>query len=234
MRAWAVVVLLLLGVPGLAQQIPLPPTSVALTSAEGQKLLEESRSKADFYLLAAHAQTQINGAYCGPASSVMVLNSMTLEAPPSEGHSPYRYFDQNNFFTPATEQVLPMETLLRQGATLEQLGGMLRAHGTAVEVVHAAEGGLAEFREQAKAAVGSGSQFVIVNFVRQPLNQEGSGHFCPLGAYHEASDRFLVMDVARYKYPPFWVTAADLFGAMATFDKDAQADRGYLLVGPKP
>lgn len=232
MKSLAYVVLFLLcGLPLVAQQIALPPTSTALTSPAGEKLLEESRSKADFYSLAAHAQTQVNGAYCGPASCVMVLNSLSLPAPPSEGHSPYHYFDQSNFFTPATEQVLPRETLLRQGATLQQLAAMLRAHGTDVTVVHAADGGLDDFRQQARAAVASGSRYAIVNFVRQPLSQEGSGHFCPLAAYHEESDQFLVMDVARYKYPPFWVKAEALFGAMTTFDKDAQANRGYLLIG---
>lgn len=216
--------------PLAAQQIALPSTSIPLTSPAGQKLLEESRSKADFYVLAAHAETQDNGAFCGPASSVMVLNSLNLPAPPSEGHSPYRYFDQKNFFTPATEQVLPLETLLRRGATLQQLAGMMAAHGATVQAVHAAEGGVEQFREQARAAVASGDRFVIVNFVRQPLQQEGGGHFCPLGAYHEESDQFLVMDVARYKYPPFWVKTTDLFGAMTTFDKDAQANRGYILI----
>ena len=29
----------------------------------------------------------------------------------------------------------------------------------------------------------------------------------PLGAYDEKADRFLILDVARYKYPPVWVTA---------------------------
>jgi hypothetical protein len=216
--------------PAVAQQLALPATSTALTSPEGQKLLEESQRKAAFFPLAAHAQTQVNGAFCGPASCVMVLNSLGGPAPASEGHSPYHYYDQSNFFTPATEQVLPRETLLHQGATLEQLAGMLRAHGTKAQAVHAEPGGLDAFRQQAREAVGRGDIYVIVNFVRQPLNQEGSGHFCPLAAYHERTDQFLVMDVARYKYPPFWVKAADLFGAMSTFDKDAQANRGYLLI----
>jgi hypothetical protein len=47
---------------------------------------------------------------------------------------------------------------------------------------------------------------------------EGGGHFSPLAAYHEESDSFLVMDVARYKYPPFWVHADLLCQAMATPD----------------
>jgi hypothetical protein len=49
-----------------------------------------------------------------------------------------------------------------------------------------------------------------------------------------ASDRFLVLDVNRMRYPPYWARAEDLFRAMKTFDPDAGAARGYLLVSPHP
>lgn len=58
--------------------------------------------------------------------------------------------------------------------------------------------------------------FVAVNFHRPKLGQEGTGHISPLAAWHEASDRFLVLDVSRHRYPPAWVAAADLFSAMNT------------------
>ena len=45
------------------------------------------------------------------------------------------------------------------------------------------------------------------------------------------SDRFLILDVARYKYPPVWVTASDLFAAMNTTDAaNNNKTRGYVLV----
>lgn len=40
---------------------------------------------------------------------------------------------------------------------------------------------------------------MISNFARQGLEEHGGGHFSPLGAYNEANDAVLVMDVARYK-----------------------------------
>jgi Phytochelatin synthase len=52
-----------------------------------------------------------------------------------------------------------------------------------------------------------------------------------LAAYDEKADRFLVLDVARYKYPPVWVKASDLFDAMNTVDSvNAGKTRGYVLV----
>jgi len=228
---WFRLLLLVLSLGSVqAQQIALPSTSTPLTSEAGQRLLAESVDKADFLALAVHYQTQNNASYCGPSCAVMVLNALAVPAPDSAAHPPYKYFDQENFFTAETEKVLPRETLLKQGVTLEQLAGMLRGHGLQVKAVHAEPGGLEAFRQTARAAVGSGRQFVLVNFIRQPLQQEGGGHFSPLAAYHAETDQFLVMDVARYKYPPFWVPAADLFGAMSTLDKTAQANRGYLVV----
>ena len=45
------------------------------------------------------------------------------------------------------------------------------------------------------------------------------------------TDRFLILDVARYKYPPVWVNASDLFAAMNTTDSaNNNKTRGYVLV----
>jgi hypothetical protein len=52
-----------------------------------------------------------------------------------------------------------------------------------------------------------------------------------LAAYDEKADRFLILDVARYKYPPLWVTTSDLFEAMNTSDPDNDnKTRGCVLV----
>lgn len=37
------------------------------------------------------------------------------------------------------------------------------------------------------------------------LLQTGSGHFSPVGGYHDGRDMEFVLDVARFKYPPHWV-----------------------------
>jgi len=70
-----------------------------------------------------------------------------------------------------------------------------------------------------------------VNFLRKALGEERGGHISPLGAYDEKADRFLLLDVARYKYPPVWVKTSELFDAMNTADSDNDSKtRGYILV----
>jgi len=46
--------------------------------------------------------------------------------------------------------------------------------------------------------------------------------------------RVLMLDVARYKYPPVWIPLPALFAAMNTVDTDSGKTRGFLLVHAAP
>jgi len=54
-----------------------------------------------------------------------------------------------------------------------------------------------------------------------------------LAAYDAGHDRFLVLDVSRYKYPPVWVSTTDLFAAMSAQNSDNEnRTRGAVLLRP--
>lgn len=76
--------------------------------------------------------------------------------------------------------------------------------------------------------------FLVTSFARKSLSQTGDGHFSPIAAYHEPTDSCLVLDVARFKYTPYWVTVKDLFDAMIPEDKATGQSRGWLLMYPPP
>ena len=57
------------------------------------------------------------------------------------------------------------------------------------------------------------------------LAQSGTGHFSPAAAYDAATDSVLVLDVARFKYPPHWVPLPLLHAAVG-------AHRGYAVLTP--
>jgi hypothetical protein len=104
-------------------------------------------------------------------------------------------------------------------------------HPVAVEVRHAADGGLDGFRAAARDYLAARDHFVLVNYQRKALGQEIGGHISPLAAYDEKADRFLILDVARYKHQPVWVRASDLFDAMNTPDAaNDNKTRGYVLI----
>lgn len=77
-----------------------------------------------------------------------------------------------------------------------------------------------------------GGYFLVTSFARQSLSQTGDGHFSPIAAYHEPSDSCLVLDVARFKYTPYWVAVQDLYDAMIPEDKATGQSRGWLLMYP--
>lgn len=214
-----------------AQPLALPQNLIDFRSEAGETLFQESEAREAYFPLASNFLTQKNQAYCGVASIVMVLNALELPAPAVPAFDPYLTFTQDNVLDARTDAVLPRDVLMKQGMTLDQLGGLLGLHPLEVEVNHAASSSLEEFREKARAALATDEHFVIVNYLRMTIGQERGGHISPLAAYDEAADRFLILDVARYKYPPVWVTASDLFAAMNTNDSDNDnKTRGFVLV----
>lgn len=57
--------------------------------------------------------------------------------------------------------------------------------------------------------------------------QTGTGHFSPIGGYHAERDMVLILDVARFKYPPHWVPLSLLWEAMESIDESTGRHRGY-------
>ena len=96
-----------------------------------------------------------------------------------------------------------------------------------VRVVDRKADGEAIRREIARN-LATGDDYVLVNYARKALGQQGGGHISPLGAYDETSDSFLIMDVNPNRAPWVWVGAGDLIRAMRTFD--TVENRGYLLI----
>jgi hypothetical protein len=214
-----------------AQTLPLPDNLTDLNSEQGEKFFFESGGLQSYFAVADNFVTQKTQAYCGVASIVMVLNALHTPAPTTPEYQPYHTFTQDNLLDEHTDAILPREVLARQGMTLDQLGALLSLHPATIEVHHAEDGGLDAFRSSARDYLAAKDHFVIVNYLRKSIGQERGGHISPLAAYDAKSDRFLILDVARYKYPPVWVTASDLFVAMNTTDAaNNNKTRGYVLV----
>jgi hypothetical protein len=217
-----------------AQTLPLPQTLIGASSDQGEKLFLEADAREAYFPLADNFITQQNQAFCGVASMVMVLNAMELPAPAVPAFDPYRTFTQDNVLTPDTEKVLPVEVIKKQGITVDQLGALFNAYPVTAVVRHAADSSVDTFRAEAREGLSKPGHFVVVNYLRKAIGQERGGHISPLAAFDAESDRFLILDVARYKYPPVWVKTADLYAAMNTTDSDnANKTRGYVLLSKK-
>jgi hypothetical protein len=229
--ACAIVILGLSMAGAYAEPLPLPDNLTGFSTHDGEAYFSESDAHEAYFPLASNFLTQKTQAYCGVASMVMVLNALGVPAPPVPEYEPYRTFTQDNVLSERTDVVLPRETLGRQGMTLDQLGGILATQPVKAEVHHASDSSVDEFRKLASVYLGEPGHFVIVNYLRKAMGEQTGGHISPLAAYDAKADRFLILDVARYKYPPVWVKTADMFAAMNTPDAvNDNKSRGFVLV----
>ena len=133
-----------------SQTLPLPPNLVSANSAAGEYFFFESEARGAYFPLANNFVTQKYQSYCGVASIVMVLNALQIPAPAVPEFDPYRTFTQDNVLDERTDAVLPRDILLRKGMTLDQLGGLLALQPLNVEVRHAGDATLDEFRTKAR------------------------------------------------------------------------------------
>ena len=232
LKAIAASFLVILATQGhvLAQTLPIPSNLITLNSIEGEQLLLESKTREDYWPLSLQFVSQKNGAYCGVASSVMVLNALAIPAPSVPELGPYKTFTQENFFNEQNQKFLPAEVVSRQGMTLDQLGKLLEAYPVKTEIYHGKKSSLEEFRKIAANILREPNNFVLVNYLRKTIGQETGGHISPLAAYSEKTDRFLILDVSRYKYPPVWVKTLELWNSMNTLDTGSGQTRGFVVV----
>jgi hypothetical protein len=210
--------------------LPTPKGAILLNSKEGVELFNKS-TRQSFWELMPYLTTERGLTYCAVASAVMVLNASNLPAPLTPNHAPYRIFDQDNFFTGKVISMVTPAQVSAKGMSLEELHNTMASFGVKVKKVYGSEVSLKQFRNDVIKAVSFSDHFIIVNVDRKYLHEEGGGQFSPIAAVDIEKDRMLVLDVARYKYPPMWVKTADLYRAMRLNKKGkVEKIRGYLLI----
>ncbi|MCF6777236.1 phytochelatin synthase family protein [Thiotrichales bacterium 19X7-9] len=216
-------------------QLPVADNLIALNSPEGQKLFKETPNNYlnDYWLLSQYFVTEKGLAFCAPASIVMTLNALGKTPKEAPEHYPYKLFNQTNlFFNQAILKANITPPMINfHGMTLGQAGLILEQYADSVKIYHGNEiMGVKQFKELLINALTNKKQFIIINFYRKTINESGGGHFSPIAAYNPQTDRFLILDVARYKYPPVWVKSEELFKAILGIDSISKKSRGFIIV----
>ncbi len=163
------------------------------------------------------------------------LNSLpTMARPITPELAPHPYFTEDSIFNEATTKIKSRDDVLKGGLTLEQIGMYLTALGANPKIYYGSDLTVPELRKLIKSSLGNRYQRIMVDFDRKSLNQLGSGHFSPIGAYDSKSDSVLILDVAKFKYPPFWVKTSDLLASLNTIDPDSKKSRGIVQITVNP
>lgn len=216
-------------------RLPVNPPLVAYGTLNSNQFFNETPTelKQDFWQLSQYFTTENGVTFCAPASIVTVLNALNITPSVAPAHYPYKLFNQDNLFynnTILANNITPAK-IEQAGLTLDQAAFILKQYAAHVTVYHAS---IIKSPQELKAilepALASKNTYVIVNFDRQDAGEVGGGHFSPIAAYDPQSNRFLIMDVARYKYPPVWISADNLLSATQGIDSSSKLSRGFIIV----
>jgi hypothetical protein len=206
------------------------PAVIYWDSAAGKALRARIPADADYWELIPTFAVQNTQSYCSVASAITVLNAMPIKKPVDPTYAPYAYFTQSNFFTPEVTKIISPETVLQMGMTREQMAETLSAQGVRAKSIAGDTLNDDELRALLQQALSDDGQFVLANYLRANLGQVGGGHWSALAAFDAQSDRVLILDVAKYKYPPVWVSISTLRQAIATIDTTSNKPRGLVIV----
>ena len=229
------------------------PDAYALLMDSTTAITSISEYSTDFFLINSGLDAQLNQAYCGVATAVAILNSLRfiklaegddgVDIPTDPVYDPYAYATQADIFNACTKANVISNTgggpgidgILTPpyGLNMEQVTSLLQCHLqstktsswkvviTYVDETHQTVG---KMKFDLKNALADPNSRVLVNYDRSVLGQNGGGHWSPIGSYSEKQDAFLILDVAKYKYPPVWVPSDRLFDAMSTVDDCGEWD----------
>jgi len=161
---------------------------------------------------------------CGPASGVTVLNALQFRPPVDINYNPYRFWTQQGFIYHECAKKQVGANVF--GETLANFSQILSCIGLQTKYAYAKEAPT-KVAAQIKDHLKQG-RYVIANFNRKLVHEEGGGHFSPIGAF--INGYFLLLDVARYKYMPTFIPEDALVQAMASFDPQSARGRGYVAV----
>jgi hypothetical protein len=238
-RARSLLPLLLASIFALAQPAgadtgrPVPAALLALSQPAGQQRLFESTYRQPYWLLTNYFETQVNQAYCSVASAVIGLNALGVARPVTSQYPDYPFFTQAGFFDQVDPNSLDVGAVARTGLTMEQLAAVLGTHPVTVQRKYASDMRIDEFRTVLKENLRAEGRVLLLNFDRKEVLEQGNGHWSPIAAYHAASDSVLVLDVARYKYPPLWMPLAEAYAGARSVDSASGRSRGLLLLERK-
>lgn len=205
---------------------PLPTDAIEFSSTAGRQLFAEALASGGldgYFRIAEQFHTQAEPEFCGLGSLVVALNALGID-PGRLWKGPWRWFSEE-----LLDCCVSLEEVRQRGLDLDEVACLARCNGAAVELYRPESSDIAAWRSSlAGAAHGDG--VVIAAYDRAALDQTGSGHFSPIGGYYAAKDMVLVLDVARFKYPPHWISAERLWQAMHPIDPATGRSRGWIAL----
>jgi glutathione gamma-glutamylcysteinyltransferase len=230
----------------------LPENLVDYRSNESKLRLVRSLTNdtaVPFLSLSSCYNTQSQRSYCGLSTLAIILNAFRID-PSRLLETPQRWYTED-----LLHSCRPLELVEKIGITMEVFQCLALRNGANCEITrpkddnkdyvnfHKAICCSCTGNEDKENVYGAfverenQHEVVAVAYDRYSLDMlglaPGIGHYSPVGAYDKETDSVLVLDVARYKYPPHWVPIQLLFKAMLPVDQETGKSRGYFTLSKR-
>ncbi|KAJ3323457.1 hypothetical protein HDV06_001734 [Boothiomyces sp. JEL0866] len=208
----------------------LPKLCIGFTSPEGRQLFRQALSDVymeSYFELSQHFLTQSEPAFCGLSSLCMVLNALGVD-PLRQWKGVWRWYDESML-----DCCRPLDQVIVNGITLPEFSCLARCNGLESAYKRADQTTKETFLNDLKSSCKTPGEVMVVSYCRKTLGQTGDGHFSPVGGYNAENNMVLILDVARFKYPSYWVPFDILWESLFPLDSETQKPRGYSILKKK-
>ena len=219
--------------PGWHQR-PLPSTLIPFSSPRGRQLFRSALSQQlleAYFPLSEQFTTQSEPAYCGPSTLAMVLNALSID-PRRVWKGNWRWFSEEMLETCDVRRIgqKALQGVDIAGLSFEEMLLLAECNGASVQAFRSEHSSESKFRTAIHTAASQPGIHLVASFSRSVMGQTGCGHYSPIAGYHPQTDMALIMDVARFKYPPYWAPVSLLWRAIQEIDPLTGQGRGYYLM----
>jgi glutathione gamma-glutamylcysteinyltransferase len=222
----------------------LPKSLISLSSPLGKQIFREALQLGgleSYFPLSEQFVTQSEPSFCSLSSLAMVLNALNFD-PKKVWKGAWRWVSEETLQC-ETKSICghSLERIRSEGLNFNEFESLARCHSVNIKSFRVnptavnSEIDLSPYNTfktyvEKISSSDKANTFMVVNYSRGSLGQTGQGHFSPIGGYHSQRQLVLVLDVARFKYPPYWVPLDDLWKSMSLTDDHTGEARGYFVI----
>jgi hypothetical protein len=203
--------------------------------AKDNSYLQRADSRSPYFHLSRSFQGQKTESSCSLASTTTIINAIQLSFGRPAKYTEealLKMADSVNW----SKAVSPQGSGLMLKDTHQEIDHLLKVlkFNNSYELTSAHMLGQEEealFR-QALHDMNQGKGFIIMNYDQGFLlsQRQSYGHYSPVGAFDEQTDRILILDTDAEFYGPYWVSVDMAIKSMRTMDTDAKKFRGFLML----
>lgn len=223
----------------------IPKFLIPFASEKGKMLFKQALAEGNmqnFFELGEQYVTQARPEDCGISSLVMILNSLGID-PEKKWKGPWRWYSEDVLYCVDPEKNgLSLHEFLRlahcnkswaigfYSNTLPSISDEDFFCGQHKSRLYYRGCSIPTFRAAILAASRQSKFYMAANYSRKALSQSGDGHYSPIAGYNSEHDMCLILDVARFKYPAYWLPVSMAFNSLELLDPETKNPRGFVCL----